>query len=234
MQQMRLAEANRRMDVQRIEPRRLAQRRLGDLRGTRVRHAVRRSDNEAVERVARIERRALEAADAGATGRRNGGNERRSPLTGISRPIARAIGGIGSVGRFHLRTRMRVVAGRAQRHFDLLGAFELGTAAAEQRFGVVRLDPSPQELDRNRELDRAGFEAFEFQRVEPAHEDVVAELGAQHGAHLLATRLVSGREGSRSRSGRGGRRTLVYAAVSCARKAAACNGTFRLLNRLHV
>ncbi len=127
---------------------------------------------------------------------------------------------------------MRVVAGRAQRHFDLLGTLELGPAAGEQRFGVVRLDPSPQELDRNRELDRAGFEAFELQRVEPAQEDVVAELGAQHGAHLLATWLVSSREGSGS--GRGGRRTLVYAAVSCARKAAACNGTFRLLNRLHV
>ena len=93
---------------------------------------------------------------------------------------------------------MRVVAGRAQRHFDLFGAFELRTAAAEQRFGVVRLDPSPQELDRHRELDRAGFEAFELQRVEPAHKDVVAELGAQHGPHLLAARLVSGREGSGS------------------------------------
>ena len=77
---MRLAEADRRVDVERIEARSLAERRLGDLRRAGVRHAVRRADDEAVERVARIERRALEAADAGASGCRNGGDEHRAAL----------------------------------------------------------------------------------------------------------------------------------------------------------
>src|SRR6185436_13107714 len=77
MQQVRLAEADRRVDVERVEARCLAQSRLRNLRGTGVRHAVRRADNEALERVARIERRAFEAADAGAPSRRNGRDEHR-------------------------------------------------------------------------------------------------------------------------------------------------------------
>ena len=71
VQQMRLAEADRGVDVERIEAGSFAERRFGDLRCTGVRHAVRRADDEAVERVARIERRAFEAADARASGRRH-------------------------------------------------------------------------------------------------------------------------------------------------------------------
>jgi hypothetical protein len=81
------------------------------------------------------------------------------------------------------------------------------------------LNPGSQELDRNRDLDRLRFEAFELERVKPAQEDVIAEPCAQHGARLLALRFTA--------------RLLVQSTVGRARKCAARNGTFRLLNRLH-
>ena len=63
MQQMRLAEPDAGVEVERIEAALLGEHGLGDLDRRGVRHAVGRTDDEAVEGVARIERRALEAVD---------------------------------------------------------------------------------------------------------------------------------------------------------------------------
>ena len=56
MLQMRLAEADAGMQVERIEAALLGEHGLGDLGGRRMRHAVGRTDDEAVEGVARVER----------------------------------------------------------------------------------------------------------------------------------------------------------------------------------
>ena len=54
------------MNVERIEAAAPRRNGLGDLGGAGVGHAVGRADDEALEGVAGIERRALEAADMGA------------------------------------------------------------------------------------------------------------------------------------------------------------------------
>src|SRR4029079_18038430 len=131
VQKVRLAEADRRVNVERIEPRSLAECRFSDLRCTCVRPAVGRSEDEAIERVARIERRALEAADARTPGRRDGSHEHRPTLAVVGmRAVARAASRFGSLCRLDLGTRGGVVARLAQGDLDLLRAFELGTAAA--------------------------------------------------------------------------------------------------------
>ncbi len=98
---MRLAHADRRIDVERIERGAVGQDGFGDLDRASVGDAVRRADDEVVERVMRVERRALEAADAGAAGTRAG------------RTDAEADGPAGAEGT-------HVVAGRLAR-LDRLG-----------------------------------------------------------------------------------------------------------------
>ena len=63
MLEVRLAEADRGMQVERIEAAVVGEHRLGHLGGGGMRQAIGRSDHEAVEGIARIERRALEAVD---------------------------------------------------------------------------------------------------------------------------------------------------------------------------
>ena len=70
MLQVRFAEPDAGVQVERIEAAILGQHGLGDLGGGGMRHAVGRADDEAVEGIARIERRALEAADVRAPGRK--------------------------------------------------------------------------------------------------------------------------------------------------------------------
>ena len=66
MLQMRLAETDRGVEVERIEAAILRQHRLGHLGRGGMGHAIGRSDYEALEGIARIERRTLEAVDVGA------------------------------------------------------------------------------------------------------------------------------------------------------------------------
>ena len=94
MQKMRLAETNRRVDIERIEPLGVAERRIGDLRGTRVRHPVRGPDDEALECIARIERRAFKAAHVRPANRRRAGDDagRTMAILGVAR--TRAVDGL--------------------------------------------------------------------------------------------------------------------------------------------
>ena len=85
--EMRLAEPDAGVEVERIEAALLGEHGLGDLDRGGMRHAVGRADDEAVEGVARIERRALEAVDVRAPhhGARSGGctcTRRASVVTG--------------------------------------------------------------------------------------------------------------------------------------------------------
>src|SRR6516165_7623087 len=64
--QMRLAEADAGVQVERIEAALLREYGFGNLNGSRMRHPIRRSDDEAVEGVAGIEWRALKTVDVGA------------------------------------------------------------------------------------------------------------------------------------------------------------------------
>jgi hypothetical protein len=63
MLQMRLAEADRGVEVERIEAAVICQHRLGHLGGGGMRHAIGGTDHEALEGIARVQRRALEAVD---------------------------------------------------------------------------------------------------------------------------------------------------------------------------
>ena len=191
VQEMRLAEADGGVDVERVIATPIAHYRIGDLHGARMRHAVRGADDEALESVARIERRALEATDAGAPDRLRGReNPGASGSIGVAHAVDASVGRrtSGLTVRTHDRTRMRLPQG----YLDLLRAFELGAAAGQEIVGVVRLDPGLEELHRHRDLHGLGIEGLEFERMEPAREDVVAQSRPQHGSCLLAARLVGG------------------------------------------
>src|SRR5690606_21393421 len=71
LQKLGFAEPDGGVDVERVDPGLSAHHGLGNLGRASVRHAVRRAYDEAVERIARIERRALEAASLRATHRRS-------------------------------------------------------------------------------------------------------------------------------------------------------------------
>ncbi len=63
MQEVRLSEPHRGVNVERVEAGNIAQSRVGDLGGAGMRHTIGGADDEAVEGVARIQRRALQAVD---------------------------------------------------------------------------------------------------------------------------------------------------------------------------
>ncbi len=218
---MGLSQPHRGVDVERVEAWHVAQRRLGDLGGAGMRHAVGAPNDEALEGIARIERRALEAADAGPADGLGRGDDADVAAALLRHRAAGAVGAVagGSRRRLAVGPHYRAPPARlAQHHIDLLRTLELGTAAGKQVIGVVGLDPGPQKLDRDRDPDRLGIEAFELERMEPARENVVAEPRSQHRARLLPARFA------RPVSGGTLDRTRVTAGRNC---------TFRLLNRLH-
>ena len=224
VQEMRFAEPDRRVNVERIEAGNVAQCRLGDLGGAGMRHAVGGADDEAVEGIARIEGRALEAADARPS-RSLRGDQDGAAIAAIGgvRSCARAVD-FAHLTRCGLLVALRGAGARlAQNDVDLLRTLELGAAAGKEIVGVVRLNPGSEEFHRHRDPDGLGVEALELEGVEPAREDIVAEAGAQHGACLLATAAVARPVGAAASTG----------ALHCASVPAGRNCTFRLLNRLH-
>ena len=112
--EMGLAEPDAGVQVERIEAALLGEHGFGDLGGGGMRHAVGRADDEAVEGVARIERRALEAVDVRAPhhqrparAARRRAAPRRSPARRPRRPCCAR----GNAGRRRRRAPLASPAG---------------------------------------------------------------------------------------------------------------------------
>ena len=187
VEQMRFAVPDRGVDVERVVATRIFRHRLGDLHGAGVGDPVRGADDEAVERVARIERRSFEPGDAGA--RADGGREAgggRGERIGLARFTVRGRERLVGARRGIVRLRHRRGRGRrADLHLDALDAVEFDRRAALDGIEVVGFEPVLEELDRHGDHQRPALEGGEFKRVEPARINVVAEVRLQGLPHPL-------------------------------------------------
>ena len=135
--------------------------RLGHLRRAGMRHPVGRADDEAVERIARIERRALEAADERAAELRarsaRTGLRAAGPMVARRQPASarRAL----RAGAAPSRDAPRSCRAGAARPRSTSTPVEFAGAALQQRVDVVRLHPVPQELRRKGEPQHLAVEA---------------------------------------------------------------------------
>ena len=180
LEKMGLAEADRRMDVERAEG--------GRLSGAVFDHALRggigeligAADQERSERQPTIERRTGErfAVHGGllaqrAAARRRGGSDAR-------RRLARRVDRLGLAGGDRRGGRRdRRAHRRAQPDRDRCDAADLGFERGENAVAVMGLDPALEEARRHRELRAALLDRVELQPPEPRSEDILAEFGAQ-------------------------------------------------------
>jgi hypothetical protein len=177
------------VQVERIEAAFLGKDGIGDLGGRRMRHTVGWADNEAVEGVARIERRALEAADARAPHDQCGARrvDRDAPrLDGRRLAPGQGLAALCGDAR---RGRPDAAVGEtrlAQRNFDALSTDELRPATLQQVVRVMRLNPVLEEFHGHGGAHDAPVEGLEIHGSKPALVNLLAEPGAQHGAHLLS------------------------------------------------
>src|SRR5262245_10411572 len=153
--EVRLTEPDVGMQIERIEGPVVGQHGLGNLRGGRVRHAVGRTDDKAVEGIAWVERGAFKAAGMRAA-------EQGRPRTGCGPPLVARVR-----CRHRAWLRRRLPSGLAHPRLahdnvDAFRALEFGRATLKQIVGVMRLDPALQELHRHRGNNQAAVEAVEL------------------------------------------------------------------------
>ena len=198
VQQVRLAQADAGMEVERVVEGALALV-AGDALGGGMGQGVGAADHEAREGEAGIERRTGEVAggvDRAALGVRDMGGHGCRAAGGME-PRQRA-GGRAGLGRADGR---RAGGGGGAAHADLDPADLLGfrLEGVQDAIDVVRLDPALEEAGRHGEPGGSAADALQFEAREPAREHVLAEFGAQaaldprpgradlHGAPAVAT-----------------------------------------------
>ncbi len=176
------------MDVERVEAAILGQNGLSHLGRRSVCHAIGSADDEAVEGVARIERRALEAVHMRTAERRGRGLHagHRTPRLGHRHVDIVLRAGLHRHVRRRRRPRGRK-ARLAEVEIDALGPLELGSTALEEVVGVMRLDPALEELHGHGSAHDAAIERLEFHRIEPAGIDVFTQARPQHRADFVAS-----------------------------------------------
>ncbi|MGY4300822.1 hypothetical protein ACVWXN_008917 [Bradyrhizobium sp. i1.4.4] len=171
LEQMRLAEANAGMDVERIEHDGIAATPFGDLTSRRMRQRVGAADDEACKGQARIERRAAE----------------RVVVCGDRRSRRRAQFRRGRAACFDRRRRLLLLHDRAHRgangEIDAMNFRRLGLPARQYALGIMRLNPALQEARRHREPHALLLHAFQIHTGEPARIDVFAYVRAQPALH---------------------------------------------------
>ncbi len=192
LQQMRLAEPDARMDVERIEHHRLAAPRRA--RPAWPPHAracwsgrPRRCRTPAADRAA--SRRAPRARPAPGAARRARRRARRAALD-----LAR---------RLDRLARLRLGGGVAQHRgamdqIDAPHRRQLRLPAGEQLVGVVRLHPALEEAGRHREPHGVALDGVVTHGGEPALEDLLADRGAQPLLHAQPAFLIGQAHGRRS------------------------------------
>ncbi|MGY2931520.1 hypothetical protein ACVWZ6_001122 [Bradyrhizobium sp. GM6.1] len=168
---MRLAEADTRMDVERIEHDGIAATTLGDLTRSRMRQRVGTADDEARKRQARIERRAAECIMIGRDRRGRGRAQLRRRRA----------------ARFDRRGRFLLLHhgahGRAHGEIDAMHFRHLGLPARQHALGIMGLDPALQEAGWHRQTHALVLDAFQIHAREPARIDVLAYVRAQPTLH---------------------------------------------------
>ncbi len=179
LQEMRLAEPDTGMDVERVVGA-AAGRGCSDAFRRGEGELVRLADDEGLEAHAPVEHGTagineitlgsldLRHGDRSAFGFGGGGDRSR---------LAAAQG--HDLGR-----RLRQIARhRAHREHDAVEARQFGHAVDPQPFGVMRLEPALQEAGGHRQISHAVDDAAELDAREPAREHVLAEFGAQAPPH---------------------------------------------------
>ncbi len=191
LQQMRLAESDGGMRVERIEQRMLAGTGVGDATGGRIGELVGGADQKGRERETTIERRAAERLALAAPRRAHGrlGGLRLDALDdgGRLRLLGRRAGGGVRIAR------TRAACRRTHVDDDLLERSEFGEEPRANAIRVMSLNPALQEFRRHRQQCGAALRAFELQPRKPGIIDRLAELGAQPTPHALPFLPVLGR-----------------------------------------
>ena len=175
LQEVRLAEPDARMDVERIEHHGLAAPRERDLLGGSMCECVGAADDESVERQPRIERRAAERLVGG--------------LCRLMRDAQLALGAALDVAhRFNRLVRLRfdrriAQHRRAMHQIDATDRRQLGLPAGEQLVGVVRLHPALEKPRGQRKPHDVVANCVVLHRAEPVLEVILADDGAQTGLY---------------------------------------------------
>ena len=187
LQQMRLAETDAGVDVERVEHHRLAAAGRRHLFGCGMRQRVGASDHEAVESQAQIERRSAERIVSG--------RDRRigcAQLADVEPQRARVACGLDDLRR--LRIGRRGADHRAAHaDLDLLDFRLLGLPAGQQAVGVMRLDPALEEPRRHRQVYHVRLEPFQIHARKPALKNVLADFGAKPFLDSLPPLLIRAR-----------------------------------------
>ena len=175
LQQVRLAEPDARVDVERIEHHRLAAPRQRDLLGGGMGECVGAADHEGVEREPRIERRAAERLMGG--------------LCRLMRDAQLALGAALDVAhrfdrlvRLHLDRRIAQHR-RAMHQIDATDRGQFGLPAGEQLVGVVRLHPALEKTRGQRKPHDVVADCVVLHGAEPVLEVVLADDGAEPRLH---------------------------------------------------
>ncbi len=171
LKQMRLAEADAGMDVERIEHHGIAAPSFGDLACGRMGQRVGAADDEAREGQARIERRAAERVVIGRDRRGRGRAQLR-------RGRAASLDRRGCFLRLHHGAHSG-----PDREIDAMHFRHLGLPARQHALGIVGLDPALQEARRDRKPHALILHAFQIHACKPARVDVLANARAQPPLH---------------------------------------------------
>ena len=177
MQQMRLAESDPGVDVERIEHDHVAPPALCDLLGRGMGQRVGAPDHECLEGEARIEGRTAEGIV-----RRRDRAHRMAAVAAVELDLAHLALRRGTFRLFDFR-RQGADHRRAHGELDARKGRLLGLPAGQHPLGVVRLDPALEEARGHRELDGIAFAAVEFHAGEPACVNIVADFGAKAILH---------------------------------------------------
>ncbi len=171
VQEVGLAEADLRMEIERVVAQRMIGDRFGHLKRGGMGKPVRRAYDKGREGEASFQRRSFETIPTGAAIAQGGFFDARGSRLGRL-----------ELGRDAFRTAALRKCGLMRlTHAELepvdIGQF--GAAARQQAIGIVRLQPVAQEFRRDGHMNGSAVARFEFHPTKPAGENVFAKLGAQ-------------------------------------------------------